>query len=110
MVCFFVMIRRPPMSTCTDPLFPYTPLFRAQVTAAGGVAGDRHDHLRRDRREHVLEEHQQGDGGVGALLRPGRQAFDHPRLARSEEHTSELPSLMRLSYADFRLTKKKTQQ
>src|SRR3546814_10602956 len=91
------MIRRPPRSTRTDTLFPYTTLFRsAAVRPCGGAwadcrrAGDRH-HLCR----HAWQ-------GLCGNLRIGRPATD-----RSEEHTSELQSLMRISYAVFCLKKKK---
>src|SRR3546814_3170966 len=91
------MIRRPPRSTRTDTLFPYTTLFRSIQRAV----------RRRDRvpalvaLEYVgvvLLEHFRGD-------RTGHQVAD-----RSEEHTSELQSLMRISYAVFCLKKKKIQQ
>src|SRR3546814_3754271 len=81
------MIRRPPRSTRTDTLFPYTTLFRsddaAGVLGRAGVAGR-------------LVQHQREPGG-----RVERRAV------RSEEHTSELQSLMRISYAVFCLKKKK---
>src|SRR3546814_6345483 len=73
------MIRRPPRSTRTDTLFPYTTLFRSPVARGGGVRAA-------DRR---------------AVYRA------QPRRLRSEEHTSELQSLMRISYAVFCLKKKK---
>src|SRR3546814_17420891 len=92
--CFFLMIRRPPRSTRTDTLVPYTTLFRS----LGGDTEGRHD------------------------IAGGKDAADlHPLLvenqldrrrsgpARSEEHTSELQSLMRISYAVFFLKKKKKQ-
>src|SRR3546814_2660334 len=72
------MIRRPPRSTRTDTLFPYTTLFRSQQTVAGLANGS-----------------QVSFAGV-----PVGQV-------RSEEHTSELQSLMRISYAVFCLKKKK---
>src|SRR3546814_8665505 len=75
------MIRRPPRSTRTDTLFPYTTLFRS--TDRGGA--------RHARRQHD----------------PGRGGDPTSRAARSEEHTSELQSLMRISYAVFCLKKKK---
>src|SRR3546814_19493436 len=83
---FFVMIRRPPRSTRTDTLFPYTTLFRSVADR------DRSGFLRR--RLHDLR-------------LPGNDA-GAPRLhfRRSEEHTSELQSLMRISYAVFCLKKK----
>src|SRR3546814_6248667 len=96
------MIRRPPRSTRTDTLFPYTTLFRsavvahpqrlarsgsepaalpgAQAAAAGATGGQRDDH---------------------------RSVVCAARTRRSEEHTSELQSLMRISYAVFCLKKKK---
>src|SRR3546814_5268590 len=74
---FFLMIRRPPRSTRTDTLFPYTTLFRSRNLAAGELERLQSDALGRGRR-----------GG------------------RSEEHTSELQSLMRISYAVFCLKKK----
>src|SRR3546814_8346297 len=76
------MIRRPPRSTRTDTLFPYTTLFRST-----------------HRRQHRQQLDRQ---------RAERQAGDRPSSAsrRSEEHTSELQSLMRISYAVFCLKKK----
>src|SRR3546814_4519841 len=79
------MIRRPPRSTRTDTLFPYTTLFRSE------------DMVRILLR--LLQERQPGQ------LFGGDQSQRH-RL-RSEEHTSELQSLMRISYAVFCLKKKK---
>src|SRR3546814_3483076 len=79
---FFLMIRRPPRSTRTDTLFPYTTLFRSHH----GLRHHRHDQLRPRRGLHDW------------LVRS---------LHRSEEHTSELQSLMRISYAVFCLKKKK---
>src|SRR3546814_2632795 len=79
------MIRRPPRSTRTDTLFPYTTLFRSAADGAARAAG----RLRCRRLPPRLRRR---------LLRP------HPR---SEEHTSELQSLMRNSYAVFCLKKKR---
>src|SRR3546814_9999329 len=92
------MIRRPPRSTRTDTLFPYTTLFRSYRhdrrpdrirASAPGLHGD----AARGRHRHVLV---------------GQRAEEHlaPGPPRSEEHTSELQSLMRISYAVFRLKKK----
>src|SRR3546814_8639484 len=86
------MIRRPPRSTRTDTLFPYTTLFRS---AAAGRADP-----------------QAGTGAAAAVLRGQCAAFHRRGCAgrageRSEEHTSELQSLMRISYAVFCLKKKK---
>src|SRR3546814_19352179 len=94
-VCFFfLMIRRPPRSTRTDTLFPYTTLFRSP-RQAWRAARRRTAHAslyRNDRR---------------AADRPGPGRVGRCRGARSEEHTSELQSLMRISYAVFCLKKKK---
>src|SRR3546814_7794722 len=89
------MIRRPPRSTRTDTLVPYTTLFRSLHHADGGA-------------------------GMGQIVEPGAiDLADQPRGAeqrvlapahgRSAEHTSELQSLMRNSYAVFCLQKKKSQ-
>src|SRR3546814_2803014 len=109
MVFFFLMIRRPPRSTRTDTLFPYTTLFRSRASPGPG----RWQPPRPRRRRTGA-----GAGGTApraiaartpAPRRPGgivrhRRARD--LQARSEEHTSELQSLMRISYAVFCLKKK----
>src|SRR3546814_5879364 len=85
------MIRRPPRSTRTDTLFPYTTLFRS-LSCGGGRC-----------RTHA--------GGERAAPRAAAAAAapaDAVQRARSEEHTSELQSLMRISYAVFCLKKKNT--
>src|SRR3546814_5377055 len=96
------MIRRPPRSTRTDTLFPYTTLFRS-----------RGDHRRAVAR--VVQErapagcHRRSAAGIqqeGQELAVQEQAPATAR-SRSEEHTSELQSLMRISYAVFCLKKKK---
>src|SRR3546814_1421036 len=108
------MILRPPRSTRTDTLFPYTTLFRSDRQAwsgfprrpglgaarsarprtecevPGSLSGDRHRPVRHHVRDH------------GQLAEPAAGV-----ARRSEEHTSELQSLMRLSYAVFCLKKKK---
>src|SRR3546814_2552485 len=108
------MRRRPPRSTRTDTLLPYTTLFRSDpgLTLGGLDVDDTHD----EQREHrsVARKHTDvtlsgaGDDHLG-LARPhqavGCYQFDSQR---SEEHTSELQSLMRISYAVFCL-KKNTQ-
>src|SRR3546814_2456482 len=82
------MIRRPPRSTRTDTLFPYTTLFRSRRRCIAGIA-------RRTR-------HASQDSRTAAdTRRAGCSGW------RSEEHTSELQSLMRISYAVFCLKKKK---
>src|SRR3546814_2368632 len=94
------MIRRPPRSTRTDTLFPYTTLFRSAVIrpfVAGCIPdGD----LRR-----ILAETYAGF--EHAAVAPLKQLDERTWLMRSEEHTSELQSLMRTSYAVFCLKKKK---
>src|SRR3546814_7707518 len=102
------MIRRPPRSTRTDTLFPYTTLFRS---------------LQQHRRRGAAAEQMQRQ--LQAVGAPAEVAADRPvqpeRLhepsamsgtadRRSEEHTSELQSLMRISYAVFCLKKKKIKQ
>src|SRR3546814_9295328 len=98
------MIRRPPRSTRTDTLFPYTTLFRSvrpQRPAAGQLS----------RRWPAALADRLGLCRLQlAALRPRRPRFQQPALAgagkrRSEEHTSELQSLMRISYAVFCLKK-----
>src|SRR3546814_7661083 len=96
MLFFFLMIRRPPRSTRTDTLFPYTTLFRSagrndRQAARGGARG---------RWSRLLHAVQRQSGRARAA---GRDR----RAVRSEEHTSELQSLMRISYAVFCLKKKK---
>src|SRR3546814_11642105 len=86
LILLFVMIRRPQRSTRTDTLFPYTTLFRSAWLAAR-ISG------RLTRHMHGRE--------VDVLL---SATTSRPR---SEEHTSELQSLMRISYAVFCLQKKK---
>src|SRR3546814_10603167 len=83
------MIRRPPRSTRTDTLFPYTTLFRSAPQAR--VAAPALPAAR--------------TGRAAATARPYRRGSSTGR--RSEEHTSELQSLMRISYAVFCLKKKK---
>src|SRR3546814_1040889 len=95
------MIRRPPRSTRTDTLFPYTTLFRSprptRLRAARASVNNRLasgkglHHGADDEQEHDRDQH---------------PAQPH----RSEEHTSELQSLMRISYAVFCLKKKKIEQ
>src|SRR3546814_8361609 len=97
------MIRRPPRSTRTYTLFPYTTLFRSQEQPF-------HDHLQGDQCGQIQQYLSRlgagcADGGKCAQLHAVRQpAAGRPR---SEEHTSELQSLIRISYAVFCLNKKK---
>src|SRR3546814_8309077 len=105
------MIRRPPRSTRTDTLFPYTTLFRSNVTRPSSVQA-------KSRMGNAIRwpscKIQSPNLETRPVRRPYRcrrrhRAARHPAhpLHRSEEHTSELQSLMRISYAVFCLTKNK---
>src|SRR3546814_8387296 len=122
---FFLMIRRPPRATRTDTLVPYTTLFRPR--GAGRGARTHRRAAARAVQDHPRRRFDDGAAqrvGRGVLRAPcqivgrvpqrrARRALDAQLSAgrRSEEHTSELQSLMRISYAVFCLkTKKKTTQ
>src|SRR3546814_7590990 len=99
------MIRRPPRSTRTDTLFPYTTLFRS-LRARRYPDCTRRGRTRRRRRDRKRYDAVRGQrpppppcAGIARAALPSR--------VRSEEHTSELQSLMRISYAVFCLKKKK---
>src|SRR3546814_3727146 len=99
------MIRRQPRSTRTDTLFPYTTLFRSQKAKVEVDSGERPD------RNLVVGEIFQVCGYERSVKALDRALADgEPEIAkiggRSEEHTSELQSLMRISYAVFCLKKK----
>src|SRR3546814_7981994 len=110
------MIRRPPISTRTYTLFPYTPLVRSQRPRLPGRAPVR-QHRAERRRPHFGPALRLLRRGVGVERGPAERArrppaphLDRrrpPRPLRSEEHTSELQSLMRTSYAVVCLKKKK---
>src|SRR3546814_4723950 len=111
------MKRRPPRSTRTDTLFPYTTLFRSQFifkmemakAAAPGVGGQGVSQLGPTVIVHGTDE--QKAEYLPKILDGShnwRQGYSEPGAGRSEEHTSELQSLMRISYAVFCLKKKKT--
>src|SRR3546814_3296148 len=106
------MKRRPPRSTRTDTLFPYTTLFRSLVGEAEPQQQDQHQRRRTvmlgkkaaGQRQHCA---QRGAGIESAKRGEGRgQQLLGAGIHRSEEHTSELQSLMRISYAVFCLKKK----
>src|SRR3546814_12042944 len=104
---FFLMIRRPPRSTRTDTLFPYTTLFRSDQKAmiAIGVSAAICFLLNFD--IITLIPKVCADCGFGTNRLP--PWVGTLLTGRSEEHTSELQSLMRISYAVFCLKKKKIQ-
>src|SRR3546814_9437832 len=103
---FFLMIRRPPRSTRTDTLFPYTTLFRSPLLETVGelppwaewIAG-------------FAPDTSPPAPPVGSMIytsgTTGRPTCRSSSRRRSEEHTSELQSLMRTSYAVFCLKKKR---
>src|SRR3546814_7013661 len=103
------MIRRPPRTTRTDTLFPYTTLFRSQQ-GVGRVLLPEADRPGQQRHGCRLEG-ALGSGGLDEQLellhRPHRCQLLLGLDPRSEEHTSELQSLMSISYAVFCLKKKK---
>src|SRR3546814_10614041 len=119
------MIRRPPRSTRTDTLFPYTTLFRSDAVevrrlqdrvAVGAhrrlvvVVGHDEDHVRPPRTR-IAHHRRRAAAEPGRQRKPdarGAKAFEcvtTVKRSRSEEHTSELQSLMRISYAVFCLKK-----
>src|SRR3546814_4769875 len=112
-VFYFLLIRRPPRSTRTDTLFPYTTLFRSHGHSriSDGKRARRVRSLRRRDRSWPQDRHALLRG-AGAHWRwcwrlPARVSSRDSNRNRSEEHTSELQSLMRISYAVFCLKKKK---
>src|SRR3546814_2769646 len=117
MFIFFLMRRRPPRSTRTDTLFPYTTLFRSdfatqiyELALLRELVG-----VGRELVENALDTSEDVDplsqieAAEVALYRVSEGEGEGGSVKRSEEHTSELQSLMRISYAVFCLTKKNTQ-
>src|SRR3546814_8184744 len=114
----FLMIRRPPRSTRTDTLFPYTTLFRS----AGRIPVGRSPRRRRSERAaspppRYASRYRSSsllEARLDPVLLPAQRRIDFAQferereIRRSEEHTSELQSLMRISYAVFCFKKKKT--
>src|SRR3546814_7363428 len=94
------MIRRPPRSTRTDTLFPYTTLFRSLATA-NNESGRM---LFSNRESYANQLEAQAFTNLNKVTTSGLYGVSG---TRSEEHTSELQSLMRISYAVFCLKKKK---
>src|SRR3546814_10691450 len=112
------MIRRPPRSTRTDTLFPYTTLFRSPRSGIPRLATSKERRLdggyqkggsspSGSRPVYVAECLDHGCGGIGIARICAETVADEskPGSSRSEEHTSELQSLMRISYAVFCLKK-----
>src|SRR3546814_3143639 len=104
---FFLMIRRPPGSTLTDTLFPYTTLFRSALADAEPTA-----ELRKYWNDRFVWALRRGAIPAGRITSNAGALEHKPATStinctvRSEEHTSELQSLMRISYAVFCLKKK----
>src|SRR3546814_5744511 len=111
------MIRRPPNSTRTDTLFPYTTLFRSltvsptegreEWTISGTIADMVDGAAIEVALMPVNGRWWSVDLSLGGITRTEIASLDPTRRLRSEEHTSELQSLMRISYAVFCLKKKK---
>src|SRR3546814_16555321 len=112
LVFFFLMIRPPPRSTRTDTLFPYTTLFRSLAFPVGA---------REQRQRRQLAGPPACDPGAILAGLPAQRPREEAQRTgqapgaaasdlRSEEHTSELQSLMRISYAVFCLKKKKNRR
>src|SRR3546814_18036168 len=101
----FLMIRQPPRSTRTDTLFPYTTRFRSPPVFAAVPRVPHRASVRHGRRsrQDARQAHRRRSG-------PRRRPCPDRRKGRSEEHTSELQSLMRISYAVFCLKKKTNEQ
>src|SRR3546814_5522302 len=93
------MVRRPPRSTRTDTLFPYTTLFRSPASLRPAVVW-----ARRDQPSFHTDPANAGRNAEAAVQSPF--GCQNHRSWRSEEHTSELQSLMRISYAVFCLKNK----
>src|SRR3546814_6893172 len=98
------MIRRPPRSTRTDTLFPYTTLFRSLAEA---IAAEMEATIRK--RVEMVDAVRNALNGVAVDSEDDYQILSSD-MGRSEEHTSELQSLMRISYAVFCLKKKKKEE
>src|SRR3546814_3935505 len=104
------MVRRPPRSTRTDTLFPYTTLFRSERLLGYELSPEQRELIGGWREwldERVAAELPALEQSVADQAGFSRQVRE--LLVRSEEHTSELQSLMRISYAVFCLKKKKKQ-
>src|SRR3546814_6507368 len=98
---FFLMIRRPPISTRTDTLFPYTTLFRSKAKRDSQAQSDRLSGIAAPSLMHSgwMTGNHCGPPSCSAAL--SRHDVIPDATIRSEEHTSELQSLIRISYAVF---------
>src|SRR3546814_12949958 len=105
-IVFFLMIRRPPRSTRTDTLFPYPTLFRSHAKSMSQE--ELADRAGINRNYVGMLEREQHSATVD-MLEKLAEVLEADPVERSEEHTSELQSLMRISYAVFCLKKKKRQ-
>src|SRR3546814_9454894 len=101
------MIRRPTRSTRTDTLFPYTTLFRSPGDFFGNAVLDLQTRVHFKKTERLVGAHKHFHCAYVVVSRTAQFVRDTIRDSRSEEHTSELQSLMRISYAVFCLKKKK---
>src|SRR3546814_11638526 len=113
MMCFFLMLRLPPRSTRTDTRFPYTTLFRSPSVIFSSTAEGRRDRmlshptLRRLSEQVAIRDypprllHCAGPAFIDAVTRLSQVRRSVSGQFRSEEHTSELQSLIRISYAVF---------
>src|SRR3546814_3305883 len=97
---FFLMIRRPPRSTRTDTLFPYTTLFRSPDTTRSSISSNATTNAE------TSDDASSSPTELIWIMKPATST-NRGYGIRSEEHTSELQSLMRISYAVFCLKKKK---
>src|SRR3546814_4004103 len=109
---FFLMIRRPPRSTRTDTLFPYTTRFRSEegamlVPVCNKIEAEIAELDDGEEKDMFLEALGLEEPGLNRVIRAGYEMLHLQTYFRSEEHTSELQSLMRISYAVFCLKKKK---
>src|SRR3546814_2467668 len=102
------MNRPPPRSTRTYTLFPYTTLFRstAESASAGGISSEGNEISSNGSSSWDCPYARGTAESAMAAVNPRSTSFMLYLLHRSEEHTSELQSLMRISYADFCLKKK----
>src|SRR3546814_4777923 len=104
------MLQRPPRSTRTDTLFPYTTLFRSVGDLVRTLIVDSTVSCRLRKEEVISNDRIQAGDVIVGLSSFGKAVYEQEYNGRSEEHTSELQSLMRIPYAVFCLKKKKYHQ